>query len=80
MNPNTNELVDPEELEKLVKQTKAEGFEPIPEELEHAAKVKLKGKPSAIVSKTSGGKLSKWAASKRKKQAQKAARRRNRKG
>ena len=39
---------------------------PVPDELVHAAKVKLSGKKEAMVSLTSGGKLSKWAAEQRK--------------
>ena len=63
MNPDTNELrhFNIEEWEKL----KKEGFEPVPDFLEHAAKLKLGKKKSVFVSKTSGGKLSKWAAKKR---------------
>jgi ABC-type enterochelin transport system substrate-binding protein len=55
-------------------------FTPIPEELEHAAEAKLKGQDSAMVSLTSGGKLSKWAAKQRKakRKAEQEARRKNR--
>lgn len=41
-------------------------IEPVPKELERAAMMKLAGKQEAQVSLTSGGKLSKWAAKKRK--------------
>lgn len=43
-----------------------EGLEPVPEDLHNAAKKKLAGKKEAMVSLTSGGKLSKWAAMRRK--------------
>ncbi len=57
-----------------------QGYEPVPPELETAAKKKLAGKDEAHVSLTSGGKLSKWAAQKRKNKRKmaKASRRRNR--
>jgi len=43
------------------------GFTPIPKELDKAAEKKLAGKDSVLVSLTSGGKLSRWAAAERKK-------------
>jgi len=55
-----------------------EGFGVLPNELQEAATRKLNGKASAFVSKTSGGKLSKFAASRRK--ARKAANRSRRLG
>jgi len=64
MNPETNELrvfEDEEELRKAIKL----GFEAVPDYLEHAAKLKLGKKESVFVSKTSGGKLSRWARKKR---------------
>lgn len=66
MNPDTNELIqfDDDELNKLFK--KHNPYEQLPDDLHHAAKVKLKGRKSAFVSKTSGGKLSKWAVHRRK--------------
>ena len=89
MDTETNELIRGTALEKLIKDHgvssyEARQFTPVPKELEHAAEVKLAGQDRAIVSKTSGGKLSKWAAQQRKAKrknkhkAQKAARRRNR--
>jgi len=42
---------------------------PVPDELNRAAQIKLAGKPEAMVSLTSGGKLSKWAAGQRKERA-----------
>lgn len=44
----------------------AQGFEEVPKELRHSAELTLKGLDSVIVSRTSGGKLSKWAAQRRK--------------
>ena len=45
---------------------KLANYEPVPEELRLAAERKLAGKDEAMVSLTSGGKLSKWAVKKRK--------------
>ena len=44
----------------------ANGYVPVPPELNRAAKRKLAGKDEAYVSLTSGGELSKWAAKQRK--------------
>ena len=68
MNTNTNHLVDisaftEEQKTKLAEQ----GYEPIPDELDHASRVALRGKRDAYISKTSGGKLSRWAKKKREK-------------
>lgn len=71
MRIDTGELRNIENLKEMVK-AKAEGFEEVPEYLNKAAKLKLKGEKSAMVSLTSGGRLSRWAASKRKKKRQKA--------
>lgn len=68
MNTETNDLIKLEEGEKA-----PEGFEPVPEELERAAGLKLAGKDSAHVSFNSGGKLSSWAAGQRKKKKRKMA-------
>ena len=79
MQPYTGELRnidnDDEKFRSL-----AEGFEPVPEHLNRAACRKLNGKKTAIISLTSGGKLSKHAAylRKKKKQAAKMVRRANR--
>lgn len=66
MNPMTNELIEisttPEEFIYQL----AAGFEPLPKPLQRAAKLKLGKKKSVFVSKKSGGKLSKWAAKRRK--------------
>ncbi len=64
MNPDTNELVKFSSVMN-VNDLKKDGFILVPQSLEQAAKLMLRGKKSVIVSKTSGGKLSKWAAEKR---------------
>jgi len=64
MNPDTNELISIKSLKEAAKAYE-KGFLPLPKNLELAAKLKLAGKQRAFVSKTSGGKLSKWAAKKR---------------
>lgn len=68
MNTDTNHLVDisvftEEQKDKLA----GEGYKPVPDELEHASRVALRGKGSTYISKTSGGKLSRWAKKKREK-------------
>lgn len=74
MNVDTNHLkaVDPKDIDAL--------YEKIPSELEHAARVVLGGRPGAYVSRASGGKLSRWAAKKRKakRKAARAARKQSR--
>ncbi len=65
MNPDTNELVR-FDSEAEMKKLKGNGFIPIPQTLERAARLMLGKKKSVFVSKTSGGKLSRWAAKKRK--------------
>jgi len=61
MNPRTNELIDLEGLSEEERNEKSEqGFVPVPDELDRAARRKLNGKKSAQVSFTSGGNLSKW--------------------
>ncbi len=71
MNPDTNELVRFSSIEgtaglkKEMAKFKEKGFIPVPQTLERAASLKLGKKKSVFVSKTSGGKLSKWAAKKR---------------
>lgn len=77
MNPNTGHLID------LRDSPIPEGYFGLPKELEYAAKLKLNGQDEAMVSLTSGGKLSNFARDKRKekhkKQIAKQSRRRNRK-
>ncbi len=60
MNPETFELKKIHSKEEA-DQFEKEGFIPIPKHLERAARLKLGKKKSVFVSKTSGGKLSKWA-------------------
>ena len=67
MNPDTNELRNIETFEEERAAIK-EGFISLPKKFERAAKLKLNGRKRAIVSKTSGGKLSKWAVKKRRQQ------------
>ena len=69
MNPDTNELVRIDGIDELMKRKK-EGFIPIPQTLERAASLMLGKKKKVIVSKSSGGKLSKWAAKKRSRKAE----------
>lgn len=93
MNPDTGHLVrmDSELAKELFGELKTIekameermhtlGYQPVPDELENAAKKKLAGKDEAYVSLTSGGKLSRWAAKKRKHKRKMAreSRRRNR--
>lgn len=84
MNCNTGHLITSEMLQAM-QNIKREEYVPVPQELEHAAVRKLDGKPEAMVSLTSGGKLSKWAGTQRKKskargKMAKESRRRNRHG
>lgn len=63
MNPNTGHLIDTsgyskEQLEWLIEQN----YVPVSDELARAARLKLAGQREAMVSLTSGGKLSKFAA------------------
>ena len=76
MDTETGHLVTSEMLDAILKKDpkKAEKYTPVPEQLEGAAKKKLAGKNEAMVSLTSGGKLSKWAAHDRREQAKKKAR------
>lgn len=79
MNPDTGHLIrleNDEEMQRLV----GYGYERVPEELEGAAKRKLASRNEAWVSLTSGGRLSRWAAQRRKarRRMAKESRRRNR--
>lgn len=58
-----------------------EGYQPIPPELLKVAERALKGRSETVISKHSGGKLSKWAAQQRKQKRKvaKETKRRNRK-
>ena len=77
MDTSSNHLVSEEFLDRM---EDTEDYTPIPEHLHYAASVALAGKAEANISKHSGGKLSKWAASERKKKrkAQKLSLRKNR--
>ena len=79
MDVDRNHLIDGDIFKELGKIEK-EKYTSIPPELQTAAEKKLAGNSSAFVSKHSGGKLSKWAAQKRKekRKSQKLARKRNR--
>lgn len=68
MNPSTGHLVSSIEM---VSAGQRSSYEPVPPELARAAQMKLAGErvngfSEAFVSLTSGGKLSRWAAGKRK--------------
>ena len=78
MNTNTNELVNSELFERLAKDEKKK-FEPVPEDLNQAAKKALGKKERVTISRNSGGKLSTWAAQKRKvkRKQQRQSRKRN---
>ena len=65
MQVETNHLISGDAMEKLSKFIEDHEYEQLPEELQLAASLKLKGKDSAFISKTSGGKLSKYAAKRR---------------
>jgi len=78
VNINTNHLVAMRERAET--EWIKTGYEKLPEELQPAARKVLRGRTEASVSRTSGGKLSRYAAKRRKekrKQAR-AARKRNR--
>lgn len=74
MHPGTGHLVSVEtpdsqsraERRQMEQELAKKGYEPVPKELERAAQKKLAGKSEAMVSLTSGGKLSRWAADRRK--------------
>lgn len=79
MNPETGHIVRVDSEEEMLRLAGA-GYEPVPDELNRAARRKLAGRKEAYVSMNSGGKLSRWAAKKRKARRKmvKASRRRNR--
>lgn len=75
MQPNTGHLVDTTEADKkTLKKLQKAGYEEVPSELQEAARRKLAGKKEALVSLTSGGKLSRHAAQLRKKRRKLAER------
>lgn len=70
MNTETGHLV------KVLDQTtwaQLNGYEPVPQELDEAAKRALNGRDDVWISLHSGGKLSRWAAGKRKQRWKMAA-------
>jgi hypothetical protein len=78
MNPDTGHVValgrEPDRTELLAELARL-GYEPVPASLERAAKAVLRGRQSAYVSPTSGGKLSKHMAARRRKERRKRGRR-----
>ena len=81
MNTETNHLVDlKDKSQKEIGRKIKEGHEPVPYNLKGAAKKTLGNKDSVYVSKNSGGKLSNWAKSlrKRKRKIQNQSRKQNR--
>lgn len=79
MNVDTGHLVMTESLEE-VKELVKQGYEVVPEELNRAIEEELAGKKETHVDLTDKGKLSRWAAKKRKskRKTQKESRRKNR--
>ena len=79
MNVDTGHLVRDAALTRLLHPLSGGRgqYEPVPAELEHAAKMKLGPAAEAMVSLGSGGKLSRWAR-KRRRQIANESRRRNR--
>lgn len=75
MNVNTGHLIDFETYSEMLS---AEEYTPVPKELQVAAEKKLAGKHEAVVSLTSGGKLSNWAKAQRRNKLAKQSRKRNR--
>jgi len=86
MDINTGHLVSPEKFKEMMEnfteyeKEALKDYQPVPKELEPAAKKKLASKDEAYVSLTSGGKLSRWAAKQRKakRKAAKQSRKKNR--
>jgi len=78
MNVDTNHLVALQDRARDL--LRAQDYEQLPDELEPAARAVLRGRNEAYVSRTSGGKLSKYAAKRRKEKRKQArvARKRNR--
>lgn len=65
MNIDTGHLIT-DEMYREMQDFQQRGYASVPKELQPAAEKKLAGKNEAIVSLTSGGKLSKWASEQRK--------------
>lgn len=68
MNTATNDLYDLERLskEEMDELIREEHFHPLPKALHFAAKVALKHRVKVNISRTSGGKISRWAVGMRK--------------
>ncbi len=79
MDVDSGRLITGKMLEELKKSDpeEAKRFIGVPGELNRAAKRKLAGKDEAMVSLTSGGKLSRWASKQRKKRKMKKQSRKN---
>jgi len=69
MNPDTGHLVDLND-ERLKLDHRGD-YEPVPVRLEEAARRKLNCRSEAMVSKHSGGQLSRWAAERRREKRRK---------
>ena len=80
MNVNTGHLIT-SEMFQAMQEFQREEYTPVPKELHSSADKKLAGKSEAVVSLTSGGRLSKWASKQRKNKSKvvKESRKRNRK-
>jgi len=65
MHCETNHLISLKTMDEVISAMDS-GYEPIPDHLQHAARRTLNGEESVTISKTSGGKLSRFAAAKRK--------------
>ena len=77
MNTTNNHLVTEEQLAAMAKACQdITTYQPVPKHLQRAALKKLAGRREAFVSKTSGGKLSKWAAAERRRGIKNAAKKR----
>ena len=75
MNPDTGHLVDltSDEFRIKLDRLEDEGYERVPERLQHAARTKLRGRSEAHVQLSSGGKLAQWAKKKRNRRRNKIA-------
>jgi len=63
----SDEAMDKIEKEqaRILERIRQQSYTSVPEHLSHAAKIALRGKKEVTISRSSGGKLSRWAASKR---------------
>ena len=67
MDHQDNHLVRGDAIQEVVEKMNKhlDQYEQLPDSLQHAAKVALKDKTDVFISRTSGGKLSKYAAKRR---------------